>query len=388
MPIDVLLYSDSGAGGGAERWLVTVARHLVRAGFGVVVAHPFDGPHLPERLAGIGVTSVTRGFERLAEDGEHAPGLTEHAEPSAIFAALEPKIVLFSDATPVANIAAKEAAHGANLPYISVAHLGGVHPGVRLDGLQQRLHNVYANATSVIGVSSHTVTQLRRFSCHPLPTALTVFNGIDDIFFDGNFDRSGVRSRLGFSDSEIVGVSVGRVDSHKGFAILSNAMARVVSTISLRWLWVGGGPGLTRARASTALQGGHLQLLGERDDVASILNAADLFALPTYRDSFCLAAVEAMASGLAVAVSDVDGISEVTGQVAHLLSDPNVDATRTTQQLIEIITRWSVDATARKELGEQGRARAETEFRESRMGAKYVDLVHAAIRTTEGGVRT
>ena len=70
------------------------------------------------------------------------------------------------------------------------------------------------------------------------------------------------------------------------------------------------------------------------------------------------------------------------------LSRALIDATRTTQQLIEIITRWSVDATARKELGEQGRARAETEFRESRMGAKYVDLVHAAIRTTEGGVRT
>jgi glycosyltransferase involved in cell wall biosynthesis len=379
VPLDVLLYSDSGGGGGAERWLVVVARHLRRAGYRVAAAHPHDGPGLAQRLGAIEVASIPRSFERLAEDGMRAPGLVDLREPSSIIGAARPRLVIFSDATPAANIAAKEAAYAANVPYISVSHLGGLHPAIELALLRPRLRDVYERAERIIGVSSHTVAQLRAFAGSPLPGATVVFNGVEDEFFAAHDNRLATRSALGVDPGCILGVSVGRVDSHKGFAILTNALARIADTDSLTWLWAGGGPGLSRAKAVAALSPGRLRLLGERLDVASLLGAADLFALPTYRDSFSLATVEAMAAGLPVAVSCVDGVPEITADAAHLLPDPNDDAEATTEELAEVIARWMNDPDGRAMLGQRARTRADALFRESRMGGDYIDLVRSCI---------
>lgn len=379
MSIDIVVSSDAGAGGGAEQWLVAVAGGLTGAGYRVVVAHPDDGPALPMRLEAVRVAHRTRSFDRLQEDGARSNGLVGHHEHVALFRELAPAMVVFSDSTPTANIAAKEAAMGLGIPYISVVHLGAIHPDVDLSAIRPRLGTVFAQSVRVIGVSSHTVDQVRSFTGLPLPNATVIFNGVGEKYFAAAEGRVSSRQALDMADDVVAGISVGRVDSHKGYALMVEALSRITIDVPFEWWWVGGGPGLSRAQRAARLQPGPMRLLGERDDVADLLGAADMFALPTYRDSFCLAAVEAMAAGLPVAVSAVDGVPEVVADGALLLPNPNLDAAAATAHLQYTIERWMHDRDSRIDLGRRATARAREYFRSSRMESDYVDVVRSVI---------
>ena len=55
---------------------------------------------------------------------------------------------------------------------------------------------------------------------------------------------------------------------------------------------------------------GHVHLMGYRDDVADILQSADIFAFPSIREGLGIAAVEALATGVPVIAADNRGTRE------------------------------------------------------------------------------
>jgi N-acetyl-alpha-D-glucosaminyl L-malate synthase BshA len=78
------------------------------------------------------------------------------------------------------------------------------------------------------------------------------------------------------------------------------------------WL-VGDGPGVGYLKAFFRDQGlaGHVHFWGAHRQVAPILAQADLLLMPSLAESFCLAALEAMACGVPVLATDVGGLPEV-----------------------------------------------------------------------------
>ncbi|MCC6319146.1 MAG: N-acetyl-alpha-D-glucosaminyl L-malate synthase BshA [Gemmatimonadaceae bacterium] len=76
---------------------------------------------------------------------------------------------------------------------------------------------------------------------------------------------------------------------------------------------VGDGPERTEAEDEARIQGvaEHVQFLGKIDSVAPLLASADLFLLPSEKESFGLSALEALATGVPVVGCRTGGLPEV-----------------------------------------------------------------------------
>jgi N-acetyl-alpha-D-glucosaminyl L-malate synthase BshA len=82
----------------------------------------------------------------------------------------------------------------------------------------------------------------------------------------------------------------------------------------------------------------HIKFLGKQDGLVEILNAADLFLIPSQSESFGLAALEAMACGIPVIASSVGGLPELvrhneTGFIAEI-----GDINRMAKYCIDLLT--------------------------------------------------
>ncbi len=88
---------------------------------------------------------------------------------------------------------------------------------------------------------------------------------------------------------------------------------RINKKIPSRLLIVGDGPDKSAMESMCIQKGIHEQVafLGNSNEVGKILCFSDLFLLPSEKESFGLAALEAMASGVPVISSDTGGLPEV-----------------------------------------------------------------------------
>jgi glycosyltransferase involved in cell wall biosynthesis len=96
-----------------------------------------------------------------------------------------------------------------------------------------------------------------------------------------------------------------------------------------------------------------IRFLGQRADVESLYEGADIFVLPTLYETFCIAAYEAAASGLPIVSTRVSGVVDLVGEdVAGILVE------RTAESVGEALGRLTFDAELRAGLGREGRQRA------------------------------
>jgi glycosyltransferase involved in cell wall biosynthesis len=134
-----------------------------------------------------------------------------------------------------------------------------------------------------------------------------------------------LRAELGLSRGAFVIGSIGRLHQNKGLDVLVRAF-RSAAPAHAALLIAGDGP--MRAELA-ALAGGdpRIHLLGYRDDTASCLAALDLYVAPSREESFGLAILEAMAAGLPVIATDVDGPGEyLRDHPATLIAPDSVEA--------------------------------------------------------------
>jgi glycosyltransferase involved in cell wall biosynthesis len=109
-------------------------------------------------------------------------------------------------------------------------------------------------------------------------------------------------------------VVVANLRKEKGHDVLIDAAARLLPVVpDARFEIVGGGPEMAalveRARARQVLHA--FDFLGPREDVATRLAGADIFALPSRSEAFPNAVLEAMGAGLPIVATHVGGIPEL-----------------------------------------------------------------------------
>lgn len=101
-----------------------------------------------------------------------------------------------------------------------------------------------------------------------------------------------------------------------------------------------------------------VHFLGRRADVPDVLASLDLFVFSTRRDSFGIAAVEAMMLGVPAVVSDTGALLEVSGGGRYAATFRTGDA----EDLARVLTELSLDAGRRARLGQEGREWARAQF--------------------------
>ncbi|HJN15936.1 MAG TPA: glycosyltransferase, partial [Armatimonadota bacterium] len=143
-----------------------------------------------------------------------------------------------------------------------------------------------------------------------------IHNGIDSQRFERRIDPGVKRKEIGVNPSAAVVGVVARLAKEKGVDVFLHAAAEVAKEIpNVDFVIVGDGP----ERDSLELLAHELGLsgqtvfLGQRRDVHQILSAIDVLSVPSREDSFGLVALEGLAAGTSIIVSDVPGLREVLG---------------------------------------------------------------------------
>jgi glycosyltransferase involved in cell wall biosynthesis len=153
---------------------------------------------------------------------------------------------------------------------------------------------------------------------------------------------------------------IGRLEPHKGVAVLIDAVARVPGcTLQI----IGEGPERSslQCRAASASVGDRVRFIGyaKHDQLVNAYRHVDVVAIPSLEtpgwiEQFGRVAVEAMASGVPVVGSDSGSLPEVIGDAGVLVPPGDSDA------LAAALARLAADPCERRRLGRLGRQRAES----------------------------
>lgn len=218
-----------------------------------------------------------------------------------------------------------------------------------------------------IAVSHATGRDWRRRTFMPPHRVVAIHNGIDASQFSRRQSQQDARRSLNVPEEAFVVAGLGRLDQAKGFADLIDAAA-MAEVPNLLLLIAGTGPLQPALEAHAASRGVTVRFLGFLSDVQPVLDAADLFALPSLCEACPYAVLEAMAAGLPVLGSDVGGVSELIAAGAGLVLPPRAPAA-----WAPVIRALAKDATLRARFGAAGRDRVAL-FDEREMAARTFQI--------------
>lgn len=198
-----------------------------------------------------------------------------------------------------------------------------------------------------------------------------------------------LRGALALHPEDVLLVSVGRLETNKGFHVLVRALAALAQqrTLPARWKWVLVGDGPMRVQLERDIAAAGLAanvLLTGRIDAGELhgwYEAATLFVHPTLYEGSSLVTLEAMAHRRAVVASRAGGLPDkvIPGVTGWLVPPGNEDA------LSSAIGKALGDAERLGAMGIAGRALVDKEFSwraaTDRLLNLYAELLPPQIQT-------
>lgn len=209
-------------------------------------------------------------------------------------------------------------------------------------------------------------------------------NGIDLDRFAPSASKSRMararRRKLGIAPSTTVVGMVGRLVWEKGYREFFEAVERLLcDDLDIAIIVVGptepGKAGAVDQETIDAMAERGVHFLGSRTDVDVMLALFDIFVLPSHREGFPRAAMEASAMGVPVVSTDVRGCRQVVDHgTTGLLVEP-----RSPIALASAIRTLIDDPAKRNSMGRAARARAAAEFDQERVIARTLGLYRSLL---------
>lgn len=239
---------------------------------------------------------------------------------------------------------------------------------------------MYGRLNKMIALSHIQKNYLAK--CLPIPDEkfVVIPNGVDTERFQPRPRRDDIRTSWGVKPEHKLFGLIGRLDRQKGSLEFVEAAAQVLqSHAQARFVLVGGntlGEGefdqLVRRRLNELRLENKVLLTDFRKDIPDVMNALDIFVMPSYEENFANVLLEALASGLPVIGTNSGGTPEILddGKTGVLCAPQN------SASLSEAMKVLLSPETA-TEYGRRARAKALAEYDMNHVFARIESLVWA-----------
>ena len=233
----------------------------------------------------------------------------------------------------------------------------------------------YAMADAVFTVSEDLRSYHAKQAWISRERIRVLLNGVDAVRFAPRpLERLAMRQRLGIPVEGLVLGTVGRMVKIKKQEMLLRAAEVLLSRgVPVYVVLAGSGPERCDHEeivASSPNLAGQVLFLGSAENVPEILNAMDVFVLPSLSEGMSNTLLEAMASGLPVVATRVGGNPEVIEEDrSGWLVQPGDLC-----DLIARLERLAADPDLRHRLGKAARDRAVSHFSLEEMIGRYRNL--------------
>jgi len=308
--------------GGIAPHVYNLSRDLVRRGIEThVVTCDFPGAPGYEEIDGVYVHRVD-SYRSPSPDFAtwvYLMNVNMEMESAAIIRRLDGQIGLIHAHDWLVANSAIGLKHIFRVPLVATIHSTeiGRRNGLHTD-YERMIHQTEARLTNeawkVICCSQYMTSHARWAYGLPEDKVMTIPNGVDVSAFGGEFDREKLRSTYASSDEKIV-LFVGRLVHEKGVQVLIGAMPKVLARVNAKFVIVGNGymKDSLIGQVHTMGLAHKAYFTGFLDDQALRLlyRCADVCVVPSLYEPFGITALEAMAAGVPLVVSDTGGLSEI-----------------------------------------------------------------------------
>ena len=182
----------------------------------------------------------------------------------------------------------------------------------------------------IITINWEDYAQMKKMRCKNVYHINGV--GVDTSrYHECQIDRETYRKSLGLSENDIAILEVGELSTRKNHKVIIDALEKLADQ---RYVFLICGKAMSNLGTYDFLKKYAVEknvrviFLGFRKDIPEINRCADIAVLPSLREGLGLAGIEALASGVPVVGSDVQGIKDyvVDGETGYLCAPTDADA--------------------------------------------------------------
>ncbi len=216
-----------------------------------------------------------------------------------------------------------------------VRHIAGLHQVFTKKYYNSKKHMFLKLSTQLnryiryYAISDYVAEDWIKYSGTSARHIRRIYNSISDDYFTTISDRTGVRNEFELPQDGRIAIYVGRLAAYKGLNTLLDALGPILQKHNLFLLYIGNPDIFVKGTKAMLEQmekkieqrnwSERVKFISFRDDIPRLMASANILVHPTQKDGFGLVLAEAMASGLPVVATNVEGIPEVLSETDSIM---------------------------------------------------------------------